>query len=241
MLIDHRGSGKFIARVCARGQTINRAFNTRKAAVAWARDIEDSINAGATSAAGLKVPMTEIIDRSIREVDRSTAKDKRMPRWRAEWWRKRIGKVKLGDASPMLLKRHLIAEYDDAAGATYNHLIATASCIFKTAIDDHLTATNPALMLRRRKLDNDGTGRALNEGECRALIAACDEIDATLALAVRLALATGARQGELLKLAARRRSRHREDEARRHEKRKRSRRAAAGVDRRPAPRAPARP
>jgi integrase len=61
---------------------------------------------------------------------------------------------------------------------------------------------NPAAGIRNRKENNSRFGRTLEEGERARLLAACDQSTSwpALGLFARLALATGARRGELLKL-----------------------------------------
>jgi integrase len=87
--------------------------------------------------------------------------------------------------------------------ATINRYRTAISSAFKTAIDKGWfgVTENPAAGIRQRKENNNRFGRCLEGGERARLLEACDRSAwKGLGLFVRLALATGARRGELLKL-----------------------------------------
>jgi len=87
--------------------------------------------------------------------------------------------------------------------ATLNRYRTAISSAFKTAIDKGWfgVTENPATGIRQRKENNNRFGRCLEEGEHARLLEACDRSAwKGLGLFVRLAIATGARRGELLKL-----------------------------------------
>jgi integrase len=197
-------SGSWFVRVRSKGQTAVRTFPKKDAAIKWARDTEDQFVAGSSSSAGLRTTIGEVVKLYLAALKRDEdTKDKREPRRLTAWWNKRIGNMKLGDVSPMVLTKHLRA-FDDAAPATFNHYLTAVSRLFRYAADNHLMTTNPARLVRRRKVSNDGTGRALDIEESRKLFAACDaSTNTTAALAIRLALECGPRQGEILRAKAR--------------------------------------
>ncbi|MEA3274661.1 MAG: site-specific integrase [Pseudomonadota bacterium] len=87
--------------------------------------------------------------------------------------------------------------------ATINRYRTAISTVYKAAIDGGWfgIGTNPTAGIRHRKEKNNRFGRCLEDEERVLLLEACDGSDwAGLGLFVRLALATGARRGELLKL-----------------------------------------
>jgi integrase len=88
-------------------------------------------------------------------------------------------------------------------GATVNRYKAALSAAFKTAIDRGWFGLkdNPVQGIRSRKEASGRFGRCLGDDEREPLLEACDRSDwPGLGVFVRLALATGARRGELLKL-----------------------------------------
>jgi integrase len=195
-------SGAYSVRVRSRGQVLHRTFDNRKDGKAWGEEVERMLALGATTAAGQREPMGDIIDRYIAAVDASPAKDKRNPKRIALWWKRRIGDMKIGDVGHATLRRHLLS-LAGRAPATINHTINGISSIFKFAIDEGAAAVNPAKMLRRTKNRTRGAGRALTDAECRLLLTAADQTDPMIAVIVRLALDTAARQGEILRLRRR--------------------------------------
>jgi integrase len=197
-------AGKWFVRVRNKGQTAVRTFRLKDDAEKWADETEDQFVAGSSSTAGLRTKVDEVARLYLAALEKSkTTKDKREPRRLTVWWVKRIGRVAIGDVSPMLLSKCL-RPFEDAAPATYNHHLTAASRLFKCAAKHHLMASNPARLVERQKVSNDGAGRALDIEESRKLFAACDSsANTTAALAIRLALECGPRQGEILRAKAR--------------------------------------
>jgi integrase len=197
-------AGGWHVRVRNKGQTAHRTFTHKVDAQEWAKETERQFVAGSSSTAGLRETVGEVVTLYLAALERDDdVKDRREPRRLAAWWNKRIGKMRLGDVSPLLLSKHL-RPFEDAAPQTFNHYLSAASRLFICARRHHLMAENPARLVERRKVRNADTGRALNPEESRKLLAACDaSTNPTAALAIRLALECAPRQGEILRAKAR--------------------------------------
>ena len=140
---------------------------------------------------------------------------------RVGWWVDRIGDEKLIDIDQDLIRRHLKAysagkaERGNGRGltkgqtaktsrtrshATINRMKAALSALLKFAVNEGYLNTNPARSLSQ-KTEDSGRKRYLSTKEKDALLEACRASEwEKLYLLVLMALTTGARQGELLKL-----------------------------------------
>src|SRR5436853_7633773 len=86
--------------VGVKGQSAMRTFMHIKDARTWASDVERAFTAGASSSAGLRTFVRDIVVMYVDELERSDAKDKAEPKRLAHWWDERIGAMRLGDVSP---------------------------------------------------------------------------------------------------------------------------------------------
>jgi integrase len=194
-------SGQWQVRVRTHGQYATRTFSHVKDARTWAADTERGFEAGASSGAGLRTFVRDVVKDYIEDLAKSDAKDKAEPKRLAQWWNKKIGSMRLGDVSPAVIAKHLKPMRHGRSAQTYNHHLSAASRLFRCAAEQHLIGESPTRLVKRRKVSNDEAGRALTIEESRAIFAACDaSTDKTAALAIRMALETGARKGELLRL-----------------------------------------
>jgi integrase len=116
------------------------------------------------------------------------------------------GKVRLLDITESLIKADLksyakgLAPAKSLAPATVNRRKAAWSALFKFAIDEEYVGVNPAKGITS-KTENNARIRFLDDGERKALLAACDKSEwSLLKLLVTLAMTTGARLGELQSL-----------------------------------------
>ena len=124
------------------------------------------------------------------------------------WWRQQLGPLTLGDLTPAAISQTLTLLKSGSgpsgrpvSAATRNRYLSALSHALTLAWRDwEWLPENPARRLRRGK-DGSGRVRFLDDEERAALLAACSESEnPRLTPLVVLALCTGARQGELLRL-----------------------------------------
>lgn len=117
-------------------------------------------------------------------------------------WDGWLGTTKLDDVTPVLI-RTLLDKYEatrNVNGSTINRIKSSLSAVFTYAMGEGLTSSNPVRKVRSRK-QGKHVIRWLSEDERTRLLAACKESKwPKLYLLVLMALATGARRGDLLGL-----------------------------------------
>ncbi|MCP5409469.1 MAG: site-specific integrase [Chromatiaceae bacterium] len=195
---------------------ISETFRTRKEAQAFAAEIESDFDKWARILGGelRRYTVGNLIDRFI---EQWTGKDLSVIS-RAGWWKDQFGDRPLSEFNGDTVREglasleegtalkggNIVTETDrKRSPATLNRYRTAISTIFKAAIDKgwYGIKDNPAAGIRQRRENNNRFGRCLEDNERAALLKACDQSPWDgLGLFVRLALATGARRGELLKL-----------------------------------------
>jgi integrase len=203
--IRERETGKWQVQVRHRGmRPIAKSFNTKTEAVRWARLMESEIDRGVfvDRTEAERCTIGELIDRYLSEV---TPKKKSA---RQEKQRLTAPKGYFGVFTPAALRNTHIAAYRDArlaaglAGATVVKELNSLSHLLDVAIKDWGIAlhANPAKLMRRPQVARDRDRRLL-PGEETKLFAACAKSRAPmLTAAVRFAIETGMRMGEILAL-----------------------------------------
>jgi integrase len=198
-------SGSWQAIVRRRGiKPVVRTFTTKTDAKRWASVLESEIARGVflDRSEGERTTMAELIERYLSEV---TPNKKSASR---EVLRLNALKRHFGRFSLASLRSSHIAEYRDArlasglAGATVVKELNSLSHLFDVAIKDWGIAlpANPAKLVRRPQVAR-GRDRRLLPGEETRLFEACTRSRACmLAPAVRFAMETGMRMGEILSL-----------------------------------------
>lgn len=215
--IDRRigAGGKVSWRVRVRrlnGPPLTKSFDRKGDAEEWARSIEHKIDVGdhVPNAEARKRTLGDAIDRYL-EITLPRAKHRKNASEQTRlltWWKKELGTRPLVNLTPAV-----IAEARDtlAASRTKPGKPLSGSTVnrYVTALSGVLTVTwkeygwlqrNPARNVTRLA-DSKGRERFLSDSERLALLKTCDAsaFDA-LGSIVRLALATGARKGELMNL-----------------------------------------
>ena len=203
--IRELNSGSWQAIVRRRGnKPAVKTFATKTDANRWARLIESEIDRGVflDRSEGERTTLGELIDRYLAEVTPSKKSARR------EVLRLNALKRHLGRFSLAALRSSHIAEYRDArlscgmAGATVVKDLNSLSHLFEVAMKDWGIAlpANPAKMVRRPQVAR-GRERRLWPGEESRLFEVCRRSRARmLAPAVRFAIETGMRMGEILAL-----------------------------------------
>lgn len=176
-----------------------RTFQKKAEASQWAKRIEgDSKIMASLDCMGGSMTLSELVEIYLQEWAQSH-KDIKNQSWRAAWWVERLGNKRLKDITPGLI-RTALASMGSVQPATYNRQRAVISAILTYAEKEDYIPFNPCAKVRSRKIRNRRI-RFLTDDERRRLLAACDRSSwSGLGLLVRMALATGARRGELLGL-----------------------------------------
>ena len=207
-------SGKVTWRVRVRRQGSSwqtKSFTKKADAEAWARSVETRIDAGESlpSTEARKRTLGDAIDEYLKVYDKSARKKNEREQKRIlEWWRAELGTRALSSITPNVLAevRNSMStrtnRYDKAiSGSTVNRNMAVLSAVFKVAVKElGWVAKNPVVNVTRFA-EGKGRERFLTEKERDRLFERCEASPcAALLPLVKLALATGARKGELLSL-----------------------------------------
>lgn len=116
-----------------------------------------------------------------------------------------FGRRTFAEMTPLLIekfkrdRRATRSMRGERALASINRELACLSKIFSMAVRDRLTVSNPVLEIRKYRETNERT-RYLSVEEERRLLAACTGRKAHLVPIIVLAINTGMRRGEILKL-----------------------------------------
>lgn len=188
-------------------EPIDKTFRTKKEAQAFATEVESDFDRW-SRLLGKELTKHTLGDLLDRYVLIWKGKDHNTPT-RLAWWKDQYGETPLSafndDTVREALARLEIEPHarGSRTGATLNRYKAALSAAFKAGIDRgwYGLKTNPVGGIRGRKESSHRFGRSLEDDERGRLLDACDRSTwPGLGVFVRVALATGARRGELLKL-----------------------------------------
>jgi integrase len=204
--IAKRPSGRYQVQIKLNGlRPINRTFSTKKAAVAFARQVEgDSELARKLGAPVVDCPTFQTLaDEYMAAV---TLRDTRNLVSRLSWWCKRLGELKVTAIDEFKVDDALHDLAKSRTGSTINRYKSTLSAVLRWFIRHrdykHLNYRNP---VRAESVstfrENPAKDRFLTDDEQRRLLDACRLATwDRMYLLVLMALTTGARKGELLGL-----------------------------------------
>jgi len=195
-------SGKASYRVFIRlgnDKPITKTFKNKKSAIEYSRRIEGdnelALAMGDPVTNGLL--LSTLIDEYTGQF---SGKDKNVF-YRLAWWYEHYGYMSLADISHTTIRKGL-KQLSDAGrqGGTLNRYKANLSSVFQLAKENYGLSINPCREITA-KPESSGRVRFLSEHERAALLKAskASQWD-KLYLIVLLAITTGARRGELLKL-----------------------------------------
>ncbi|MCC8619250.1 tyrosine-type recombinase/integrase [Xanthomonas vesicatoria] len=206
--------GKVTWRVRVRRQSgpwLTKSFDRKADAQEWARGIEHKLDVGDF------VPSTEARKRTVGDAiarylevtlpakrQKDAAKQVQM----LGWWKAEIGDVPLVALTPSkvaAIRDQLAAGKVRGdklrSGSTINRRLASLSAVLSVTVKEYGWLTKNPVPNVTRMQESKGRERFLSDGERTALLSACASSGCEpLAPLVRLALATGARRGELLNL-----------------------------------------
>lgn len=209
------GTVKYRARVRVTGHSHQSKTFTRKSdARDWARQVEVDLQRGRhlpTKEAARRT-VAEMIDRYVTVTLPAKPRNRDAKKAKAllDWWRQRIGMVSLFAITPKLISEcrdELLSQQTRLKAlrspATVNRSLAALSACFRAAIREwHWLDASPMPAVSRGA-ESAGIVRWLSDDERARLLDACRERAASfpwLFPLVLMALATGARRGELLGL-----------------------------------------
>lgn len=206
-----------------KGHYTAATLTSKEGAERWARKVEREIDEGLfeTTIEAQKHTLAELVDRYIDttlyriEVD-DDGEEVKIPIKKSSgdqaralrWWKEEIGDKKLADVKPPLIVeyRDMLASTKTRTGktrkaGTVNRYLAYLSTAFTVAMREwQWCHENPVKQVSKLK-EPRGRVRFLDDNERNALLDACREVDEHLLYPlVVLAISTGARQGELLRL-----------------------------------------
>ena len=205
------GGTRYKAIVRRRGAPMRtRTFRTRAQATRWGREIDNLIDDGRSLPTATDAGRTvdDLIERYKAEIVPNF--DRRGQRARSthlDWWSARIGHLRIGEVGPSVIDSALQAlargetpSKRKASPGTRNRYLATLRHAFSVARKRwEWTDKNPLSFLAVR--ESRGRVRFLTDDERQRLLRACGRsTDSRLYTLVVLALSTGARQSELLRL-----------------------------------------
>lgn len=206
-------TGKTTWRVRVRRQSgprLTKSFPKKSDAQEWARGIEHKLDAGdhVPNSEARKRTLADVIDRYLKDVLPRARRRKNAVKQTAllKWWRAELGSRPLVSVTGAVIAeaRDKLASKQSRlgkpiAGATINRHLAALSGVLKIAIKEFGWITkNPVASVSKRE-ESKGRERFLTDAERMALLDACGGPSCKALLPiVQLALATGARRGELL-------------------------------------------
>ena len=214
-------NGKFKCRVRRYGVSLSSTFRTRKAAQAWGerkeRELEQDRALGYAESTLRRLTFAEVALGYIEHWGTLGRKD--LGRLKhVRWWMDEIGNKRILDVDKVMIRNtlnryaagnaqrytrdgRLVDTGRKRSGASVNRLLAALSAVFTWAMDALDVPDNPCKRVKGRH-EPKGSERYLSEDErARLLEAAKGSRCKKLYLFVVLALSTGARRGELEKLA----------------------------------------
>jgi integrase len=196
---------------CPRGSALSRRFlllNTKTEAKAARDRRRIAVREGREE----QQQAAQTFEEFVRDVYLPWAKDHKRSyqsdSWRAEVLIKAFGKQPLAEFGVFAIEKFKkerregkTIRKDKRAPASVNREIELLSKILSLALDHGLIDENPCRRVRKLRLDNRRS-RYLSNDEEKKLLAVCHGQRAHLRLLIILALNTGMRRGELLKLEA---------------------------------------
>lgn len=194
------------------GPWLNKSFPRKQDAEAWARSIETKLDAGEAvpSAEARKRTLGEAIDRFL-TVTLPQSKNRKSAHEQIRiltWWKAELGLRPLVSITPAVVAdvRNRLATTPNEkgrvlTGATINRRLASLSAVMRVCVKEYGWLTRNPMSGVSRMEDSKGRERFLSAEERAALLPACAASHCPQLLPlVSVALATGARKGELLSL-----------------------------------------
>ncbi len=205
------GKTKFTAEVRLKGYPPQSATFTRLTdAKRWIQSTEAAIREGRhfKTVEAKKHTFADLVDRYIKDVLPGKPKQAVRQKMQLEWFKDRIGAYALADVTPALIVQ---CRDELGSGITYRgtqrspatvvRYMAALSHAFSIAVREWQWLDDSPTRKVKKPKESRGRVRFLDDGERARLLKACKESrNALLYPAVILALSSGMRQGELMRL-----------------------------------------
>jgi integrase len=198
------GSVSYRVRIRLKGRpAVSKSFQRKTDARVWAQRAEVELRRG--RAFGMRRTVGEAIDHYVRhELPHLAATEQRNRVRQLAWWRERIGDRLLEEIGPGDARECLL-ELKNRKIATINRYRAALSAVLSVIVEDEWLGFHPLHRARRRRRPNAEReverDREVTPEELERLKAACRSCeDERLYALVVCAYASGARQGELMRL-----------------------------------------
>jgi len=205
MATIERRNGTYRVKVRRKGASpLTATFTHLVEAKKWAQVTESAVLEGRHFSAteAKRHTLADLIERYIAEVlpqkRPSTVPDQER---QLRWWKTQLGRSLLADVTPAIIVRYRNTLTHGRANATVNRYLAVLSHAFTVAVKEwQWCVDNPVRKVSKPK-EPRGRVRFLADDERERLLAACQTSrNKQLYTIIVLALATGARRGELLNL-----------------------------------------
>lgn len=206
------GKTRYRVMVRLKGYPVQQAtFGRKTDARKWAQQTEAAIREGRyfRTSEAKRHTVAEMIRRYRREVLAPKTEAKRRDQERhLAWWEERIGPYLLADVTPAVIAEHraelaggTTVRHERRSPGTVNRYLTSLSHAFTVAAREWEWVEENPLRKVRKLREPRGRVRFLDGDERDRLLSACRESeDRRLHPLVLLAIATGARRGELLQL-----------------------------------------
>lgn len=199
------GSKSYLVSIRMKGHPPqNKTFRRLVDARRWIQDAESAIRSGRyfETTESSKHTLADLVERYIKTVLPYKSKTQCAKQaYQLNWWSGQIGRYTLGRVTPALIVECRDLLLLDRSPATTVRYMAALSHAFTVAVNEWgWLEHNPMRKVSRPK-EPRGRMRFLSNDELHRLMQACKESDNSyLYPAFMLALATGARQGEIMGL-----------------------------------------
>ncbi len=199
------GTRHYRVKIRLRGLPSQTAtFPTRAAARRWATVQEGALRERRAFPTPAVAPYTlaDLLDRYRQEVlPQKSASTARNQTLHCAWWQQQLGTTRLVALTPAMLASARDQLAQTRASATVNGYLAALSHAFAVAVTEWQWVEDSPMRRVRRLREPRGRVRFLSDAERARLLTACQSSpNRVLAPVVVLALATGARKMELLRL-----------------------------------------
>ena len=209
--IQSRGKKRFRAKIRIRGhRAVSRTFDRKTDARRWADQTETEIRNGQffKTYSVEKKTVADMIDKYLtEELPRLNQKDRSKIN-RLMWWRRKIGYMRLSQISRADIKScqdallsELLPNGQTRKSPTVNRYMSSFSHVYSYAVKEWEWVDESPMSKVRKLKESKGRDRVFSDAEIKALLIACQKSEEPALYPIALlALATGARQGELRKL-----------------------------------------
>lgn len=185
-------------------------FSRKTDARRWAQATETAIREGRyfRTREAMRKTLNDLIERYIQDVLPQKPRSQIKQTYQLEWWRSELGSFSIAEIVPARIaeKRDQLAREETYRGsrrspATVNRYLAALSHAFTIAVKEWGWADENPVRKVAKLREPRGRVRYLSDDERDRLLPACQaSSDPRLYPLVMMALSTGARQGEILKL-----------------------------------------